>query len=70
MTDHHEIGETLPDAFAIVHPMHPNFEYPFKYLCGAGVAYKLAQGLIEHPPQTFHSISCHRYNCRFSIIDR
>ena len=35
MTDHHEIGETLPDAFAIVHPMHPNFEYPFKYLCGA-----------------------------------
>ena len=34
VTDRHEIGETLPDAFAIVHPMHPNFEYPFKYLSG------------------------------------
>ena len=57
VTDHHEIGETLPDAFAIVHPMHPNFEYPFKYLCGAGVAYKLAQGLIEHPPQHFIALA-------------
>lgn len=28
LTDHHEIGETLPEAFAIVHPMHPEFNYP------------------------------------------
>ena len=34
LTDHHEIGETLPEAFAIVHPMHPEFDYPFKYLSG------------------------------------
>lgn len=34
VTDHHEIGRTMPSAFAIVHPMHPEFDYPFKYLCG------------------------------------
>ena len=53
VTDHHEIGETLPNAFAIVHPMHPDFDYPFKYLCGAGVAYKLTQSLLEQPPVSF-----------------
>ena len=53
VTDHHEIGETMPNAYAIVHPMHPEFEYPFKYLCGAGVAYKLAQCLLEEPPVYF-----------------
>ncbi|AYU55411.1 single-stranded-DNA-specific exonuclease RecJ [Staphylococcus debuckii] len=49
LTDHHEIGETLPEAFAIVHPMHPEFDYPFKYLSGAGVALKIAQALLDHP---------------------
>ncbi|MEJ7218367.1 single-stranded-DNA-specific exonuclease RecJ [Staphylococcus gallinarum] len=53
VTDHHEIGETLPNALAIVHPMHPDFDYPFKYLCGAGVAYKLTQSLLEQPPVSF-----------------
>ncbi|MDU0462755.1 single-stranded-DNA-specific exonuclease RecJ [Staphylococcus ureilyticus] len=53
VTDHHEIGKTMPNAYAIVHPMHPEFEYPFKYLCGAGVAYKLAQCLLEEPPVYF-----------------
>src|SRR5699024_7924223 len=53
VTDHHEIGETMPNAYAIVHPMHPDFEYPFKYLCGAGVAYKLAQNLLADPPAYF-----------------
>ena len=41
VTDHHEMGSTLPDAFAIVHPMHPEFDYPCPNLCGAGVAYKV-----------------------------
>lgn len=53
VTDHHEIGRTLPEAYAIVHPMHPEFDYPFKYLCGAGVAYKLAQALLENVPNYF-----------------
>ena len=56
VTDHHEMGPTLPEAYAIVHPMHPEYDYPFKYLCGAGVAYKLAQSLLDQPPSYFKAL--------------
>ena len=56
VTDHHEIGPTLPEAYAIVHPMHPDYDYPFKYLCGAAVAYKLAQTLLDNPPSYFKAL--------------
>jgi single-stranded-DNA-specific exonuclease len=42
VTDHHQPKEVLPDADAIVHPCLPGSEYCAPYLCGAGVAYKLA----------------------------
>lgn len=57
LTDHHEIGETLPEAFAIVHPMHPEFNYPFKYLSGAGVALKIAQALLDHPSPYYTALA-------------
>ncbi len=47
ITDHHQIGERLPNAAAIVHPMLPGSSYPFHGLCGAGVAFKLAWGLCQ-----------------------
>ncbi|WZE68125.1 single-stranded-DNA-specific exonuclease RecJ [Macrococcus psychrotolerans] len=47
ITDHHEIGQTLPDAYAILHPMHPDGSYPFHHLAGVGVSYKLACALNE-----------------------
>lgn len=46
VTDHHEFAETLPVADAIVHPRHPNGNYPFGDLAGVGVAYKLAVALL------------------------
>ena len=41
VTDHHEMLDQLPAAAAIVHPGLPGHDYPFKGLCGAGVAFKL-----------------------------
>lgn len=45
--DHHQPKEELPNAFAVLDPLKPGCGYPFKYLSGAGVAFKLAQGLCE-----------------------
>ena len=47
VTDHHSMPEVLPDAYAIIHPEHPEASYPFKYLAGCGVAFKLATALLE-----------------------
>jgi single-stranded-DNA-specific exonuclease len=45
--DHHQPKEEIPKAFAVLDPLKPGCSYPFKYLSGAGVAFKLAQGLCE-----------------------
>ena len=45
--DHHQPKDELPNAFAVLDPLKPGCNYPFKYLSGAGVAFKLAQGLCE-----------------------
>lgn len=42
VTDHHQMNDELPDAAALVHPALPGSDYPFKGLCGAAVAFKLA----------------------------
>ena len=47
VTDHHKIQDTIPNAYAIIHPEHPEGNYPFKRLAGVGVAFKLAHALLE-----------------------
>jgi single-stranded-DNA-specific exonuclease len=48
VTDHHLPGaDGVPQALVVVNPNQDGCEYPCKYLCGAGVAFKLAQGLMQ-----------------------
>jgi len=47
VTDHHLPGpEGIPSAFAVINPNQSGCEYPCKSLCGAGVAFRLAQALM------------------------
>ena len=53
VTDHHELPETLPDAYGIIHPRHPQGQYPFGDLAGVGVAFKVACALLDEVPLEF-----------------
>ncbi|MBG9983190.1 single-stranded-DNA-specific exonuclease RecJ [Aerococcaceae bacterium DSM 111020] len=57
VTDHHQIQETLPEAYAIVHPAHPEGNYPFHELSGAGVALKVIAALFEEVPAEFMELA-------------
>ncbi|GJQ61690.1 MAG: single-stranded-DNA-specific exonuclease RecJ [Melioribacteraceae bacterium] len=43
--DHHKPKEVIPDAVAVLDALKPGCDYPFKYLSGAGVAFKLARAV-------------------------
>lgn len=45
--DHHEPGEKIPNAYAVLDPLKVTCNYPFKYLSGCGVAFKLVQAIHE-----------------------
>ncbi len=47
ITDHHLVSGSLPEAYAIINPKRPDSTYPFDSLCGAGVAWKLVQGMLR-----------------------
>jgi single-stranded-DNA-specific exonuclease len=47
ITDHHLPPEVLPEGASIVNPKQPGCPYPFKDLCGSGIAFKIAQGIIR-----------------------
>ncbi|MGD0098495.1 MAG: single-stranded-DNA-specific exonuclease RecJ [Terracidiphilus sp.] len=53
ITDHHllEAGDAVPAALAILNPNQPTCCYPEKNLCGAAIALKLAQALLERRDQ-------------------
>ena len=47
ITDHHLAPEKLPNAYAVVDSKRADDTYPFKFLCGSGVAFKTIQALIK-----------------------
>ncbi len=49
VTDHHHIEGELPDAHAVINPMRGDPASPFRYACGAAVAFKLAWALTGSP---------------------
>src|SRR5713101_3522371 len=47
ITDHHHPPEQLPQAYAMINPWRPDCTYSERYLCGVGIAFKLAQALFR-----------------------
>lgn len=49
VTDHHlpDDAQGVPDAIAVINPAQEGCEYPFKSLCGAAVAFKLAHAILH-----------------------
>lgn len=45
--DHHEPGQELPNAFAVLDPLKAGDNYPFKHLSGCGVGFKLIQAIAR-----------------------
>jgi len=50
ITDHHQPGEVLPEAVALINPKQAGDNYPDKELAGVGLAYKLAEALSSIYP--------------------
>lgn len=51
VTDHHTPGPEIPEAIAVINPRQAGCSYPFKDLCGVGLAYKLACALELPDPE-------------------
>lgn len=54
ITDHHEVPDILPSAYAIINPKQKDCLYPEKMLCGSGVIFKFVQHLLD---KTEHGIN-------------
>jgi single-stranded-DNA-specific exonuclease len=55
--DHHTPGETLPAAVAVLNPEREDGGYPFKFLSGCGVGFKLLQAYAQHNGIAFDEIA-------------
>ncbi|MBN2540185.1 MAG: single-stranded-DNA-specific exonuclease RecJ [Bacilli bacterium] len=56
ITDHHEVGEFLPEAYAIIHS-HLSDQYPFKDIAGVMVAFKVSQALLGEAAKEYYDLA-------------
>jgi len=56
--DHHQSPDNIPQALAVIDPVRRDCEYPFKALCGTGVAFKLMQAvsILKGKPELPNSL--------------
>ncbi len=47
ITDHHHPSDDVPECVAVLDPKRNGDEYPYKDLAGVGIAYKLAQAVVQ-----------------------
>ena len=73
VTDHHDLGETLPNAKAIINPKLLPEDHPLRNLAGVGVAYKLAEALLSDEKQEISNEGQETRNetlvTRYSLLD-
>lgn len=53
ITDHHEVHDAVPDAYAILNPKQTDCNYPYDMLAGVGIAFKLVQALLKDDFQKY-----------------
>ncbi len=59
ITDHHEPGETIPNAVAVINPKRDGKDHPLRDLAGVGVVFKLLSALAERLIPSGYDISDH-----------
>ena len=70
VTDHHLPDEAMgiPEAIAVLNPAQKNCPYPFKSLCGAAVAFKLAHALLLSAAETSEDSEAYRLRLKRGLV--
>jgi single-stranded-DNA-specific exonuclease len=69
VTDHHLVGEQIPDGAIVVNPKQPACSYPYKELAACGIALKLALAVARRAGFSLSTESLLRVACLGTIAD-
>lgn len=69
VTDHHVVGADFPPDAIQINPLQEDCDYPFRHLCGAGLAFKLAQGVLRRSGRDEALAALLRVACLGTIAD-
>jgi single-stranded-DNA-specific exonuclease len=69
VTDHHVAGNDFPSQAIQINPLQDDCDYPFRHLCGAGLAFKLAQGVLRRSGRDEPLAALLRIACLGTIAD-